>query len=100
MKIAQVAPLWERVPLPVNGGIELVVGLLIDELVTRTNEVTRFVSGDAIISARLRSTHHQALPLEATIEEPSIDEMLQAAGRIDPVDVEYFDRQIEPRIDG
>jgi hypothetical protein len=33
MRIAQVAPLWERVPPPAYGGIELVVGLLCDELV-------------------------------------------------------------------
>ncbi|HYW17786.1 MAG TPA: hypothetical protein VE956_00490 [Nodularia sp. (in: cyanobacteria)] len=33
MKIAEVAPLWERVPPPSYGGIELVVSHLTDELV-------------------------------------------------------------------
>ena len=31
MRIAQVAPLWERVPPPAYGGTELVVGFLTDE---------------------------------------------------------------------
>ena len=35
MRIAQIAPLWERVPPPAYGGTELVVGLLTDELVKR-----------------------------------------------------------------
>jgi glycosyltransferase involved in cell wall biosynthesis len=42
MKIAQIAPLWERVPPPAYGGIELVVGLLTDELVARGHEVKMF----------------------------------------------------------
>jgi glycosyltransferase involved in cell wall biosynthesis len=48
MRIAQIAPLWERVPPPAYGGIELVVGLLSDELVRRGHEVTLFASGDSI----------------------------------------------------
>ena len=62
MKIAQIAPLWERVPPPAYGGIELVVGLLTDELVARGHEVTLFASGDSITSAKLESIHPQALP--------------------------------------
>lgn len=79
MKIAQIAPLWERVPPPAYGGIELVVGLLTDELVARGHDVTLFASGDSITSAKLVSVHHQALRLDATIGEPSIYEMLQLA---------------------
>ncbi|WP_310426318.1 glycosyltransferase family 4 protein [Chamaesiphon sp. VAR_48_metabat_135_sub] len=79
MKIAQIAPLWERVPPPAYGGIELVVGLLTDELVARGHDVTLFASGDSITSAKLESIHPQALRLDATITEPSIYEMLQLA---------------------
>jgi len=39
MKIAQIAPLWERVPFR-YGGIEPIVSLLTDELVRRGHEVT------------------------------------------------------------
>jgi glycosyltransferase involved in cell wall biosynthesis len=77
MRIAQVAPLWERVPPPTYGGIELVVGLLCDELVRRGHEVTLFASGDSISLAKLESVHPQALRLDATVKEYGIYEMLQ-----------------------
>ena len=77
MRIAQVAPLWERVPPPAYGGIELVVGLLSDELVKRGHEVTLFASGDSISLAKLESIHPQALRLDPTIKEFGIYEMLQ-----------------------
>jgi glycosyltransferase involved in cell wall biosynthesis len=77
MRIAQVAPLWERVPPPAYGGIELVVGLLTDELVKRGHEVTLFASGDSISLAKLESVHPQALRLDPTVKECGIYEMLQ-----------------------
>jgi glycosyltransferase involved in cell wall biosynthesis len=79
MRIAQIAPLWERVPPPAYGGIELIVGLLTDELVARGHEVTLFASGDSITSAKLESIHPQALRLDPTIKECGIYEMLQLA---------------------
>jgi glycosyltransferase involved in cell wall biosynthesis len=79
MKIAQIAPLWERVPPPAYGGIELVVGLLTDELVARGHEVTLFASGDSLTSAKLESIHPQALRLDPNIKECGIYDMLQMA---------------------
>ncbi|HEY9669055.1 MAG TPA: glycosyltransferase family 4 protein [Coleofasciculaceae cyanobacterium] len=76
MRIAQIAPLWERVPPPAYGGIELVVGLLTDELVRRGHEVTLFASGDSITLAKLESVHPKALRLDPTIKEFGIYEML------------------------
>lgn len=77
MRIAQVAPLWERVPPPAYGGIELVVSLLTDELVRRGHEVTLFASGDSISLAKLESVHPQALRLDPSVKECNIYEMLQ-----------------------
>lgn len=77
MRIAQVAPLWERVPPPGYGGIELVVGLLTDELVRRGHEVTLFASGDSITLAKLESVHPCAIRLDPTIKEYSVYEFLQ-----------------------
>lgn len=77
MRIAQVAPLWERVPPPAYGGIELVVGLLTDELVRRGHEVTLFASGDSITLAELFSVHPNALRLDSHIKEFGVYEMLQ-----------------------
>ncbi|HBB32756.1 MAG TPA: glycosyl transferase [Cyanobacteria bacterium UBA8803] len=77
MRIAQVAPLWERVPPPAYGGTELVVGLLTDELVRRGHEVTLFASGDSITLAELESVHPRALRLDTTVKEGGIYELLQ-----------------------
>lgn len=76
MKIAQIAPLWERVPPFRYGGIELIVSLLTDELVRRGHEVTLFASGDSITTAKLVSVHDQALRLDPTIKEPGLYEQM------------------------
>lgn len=77
MRIAQVSPLWERVPPPGYGGIELVVGHLTDELVRRGHEVTLFASGDSQTLARLEAVAPQALRLDPTVKEPAVYDMLQ-----------------------
>ncbi|MBK1987535.1 glycosyltransferase family 4 protein [Sphaerospermopsis aphanizomenoides BCCUSP55] len=79
MRIAQIAPLWERVPPPAYGGIELVVGLLTDELVKRGHEVTLFASGDSLTLANLISVHPRALRLDSTVKDYSIYELLNLA---------------------
>jgi glycosyltransferase involved in cell wall biosynthesis len=61
MRIAQVAPLWERVPPPAYGGTELVVNLLTDELVRRGHEVVLFATGDSKTLAQLEPACEQAL---------------------------------------
>ena len=53
MRIAQVAPLFERVPPHTYGGTERVVSYLTEELVVRGHAVTLFASGDSITRARL-----------------------------------------------
>jgi glycosyltransferase involved in cell wall biosynthesis len=79
MRIAQIAPLWERVPPPAYGGIELVVGLLTDELVRRGHEVTLFASGDSLSLGKLISVHPRALRLDSHVKEYGIYELLQLA---------------------
>ena len=64
MRIAQVAPLWERVPPPAYGGTELVVGLLSDELVKRGHEVVLFASGDSGTLAELEPGCDRALRVQ------------------------------------
>jgi glycosyltransferase involved in cell wall biosynthesis len=76
MRIAQIAPLWERVPPFRYGGIELVVSLLCDELVRRGHEVTLFASGDSITTANLQSVHEKALRLDKNIKEPGVYEQM------------------------
>lgn len=77
MKIAQVAPLWERVPPHTYGGIELVVSRLSDELVRRGHEVTLFASGDSQTLACLEAVYPRAIRLEREIKDYTVYEMLE-----------------------
>jgi glycosyltransferase involved in cell wall biosynthesis len=61
MRIAQVAPPFERVPPRNYGGTERVVHTLTEELVRRGHEVTLFASGDSETTARLAPVVDQAL---------------------------------------
>ena len=53
LRIAQIAPLWTKVPPVTYGGIELIVHLLTGELIRRGHEVTLFASGDSHTAAKL-----------------------------------------------
>jgi glycosyltransferase involved in cell wall biosynthesis len=78
MKIAQIAPLCERVPPPAYGGTEIVVSLLTDELVRRGHEVTLFASGDSQTLAHLEPSCPQALRLlEVSPAEIAVYQSLQ-----------------------
>jgi len=61
MRIAQIAPLYERVRL--YGGTERVVSFLTEELVRQGHDVTLFASGDTQTSAKLVGCCEMALRL-------------------------------------
>lgn len=61
MRIAQIAPLVERIPPKKYGGTERIVYELTEELVSRGHDVTLFASGDSLTSARLRSVYPRSL---------------------------------------
>jgi glycosyltransferase involved in cell wall biosynthesis len=69
MRIAQVAPLNERVPPPLYGGTERVVSYLTEELVRLGHDVTLFASGDSETSARLVAACPRALWRDADVRE-------------------------------
>src|SRR5438477_7690950 len=69
MRIAQLAPLVERVPPVGYGGTELVVSYLTEELVRQGHEVTLFASGDSLTSARLVACTKTALRLDASVRD-------------------------------
>lgn len=64
MKIAQVAPLYERVPPKLYGGTERVVSYLTEELVDKGHDVTLFASGDSVTQARLAPACREALRMD------------------------------------
>jgi glycosyltransferase involved in cell wall biosynthesis len=61
LRIAQLAPTYERVPPSTYGGTELVVSLLTEELVRRGHQVTLFATGDSETGATLRSVTDQPM---------------------------------------
>jgi glycosyltransferase involved in cell wall biosynthesis len=70
MRIAQVSPLYERVPPLTYGGTERVVSYLTEELVRLGHDVTLFASGDSITRARLRPGCENALRLDERCADP------------------------------
>jgi glycosyltransferase involved in cell wall biosynthesis len=70
LRIAQIAPLAERVPPVKYGGTERVVAILADELVRRGHDVTLFASGDSDTLADLVPLVPTGLRLRDGIEMP------------------------------
>jgi glycosyltransferase involved in cell wall biosynthesis len=61
LRIAQVAPPFERVPPKAYGGTERIVHGLVTELDRRGHEVTTFASGDSVVPGRHIETVPEAL---------------------------------------
>src|SRR6185369_17132255 len=61
MRIAQIAPLIERVPPKKYGGTERVVYELTEGLVKKGHDVTLFASGDSLTSAKLAFVYPRSL---------------------------------------
>jgi glycosyltransferase involved in cell wall biosynthesis len=70
MKVAQIAPLIERVPPRLYGGTERIVSYLTEELVRQGHDVTLFASGDSRTSARLIPCCDTALRLNTDVADP------------------------------
>jgi glycosyltransferase involved in cell wall biosynthesis len=74
LRIAQLAPLYERIPPKLYGGTERVVSYITEELTRRGHDVTLFASGDSESKARLVPGCAQALRL---IGRPELGVFLQ-----------------------
>ncbi|HEX6011595.1 MAG TPA: glycosyltransferase family 4 protein [Geminicoccaceae bacterium] len=93
MRIAQIAPLIERVPPRLYGGTERVVAYLTDALVQLGHEVTLFASGDSRTLARLVLCSREALRLDPAVQDPLPHGVLQLEAvrqRADQFDVLHF----------
>jgi glycosyltransferase involved in cell wall biosynthesis len=78
VRIAQISPLYERVPPPRYGGTERVVSYLTEELVALGHEVTLFASADAETRAALVACAPRALRLGARSLDPTAMHLLEA----------------------
>ncbi|HKQ67657.1 MAG TPA: glycosyltransferase family 4 protein [Methylomirabilota bacterium] len=79
LRIAQVAPLYERVPPTLYGGTERVVAALTDELVRRGHQVTLFASGDSQTIGDLKSPVDRSLRLDPEAGDPVAAHVLELA---------------------
>jgi glycosyltransferase involved in cell wall biosynthesis len=70
MKIAQIAPLIERVPPNFYGGTERIVSYLTEELVDLGHDVTVFAAGESITKARLVPVCPRPLRLARSVRDP------------------------------
>src|SRR5579871_3758484 len=75
MRIAQVSPLHEAIPLKLYGGTERVVHWLTEELVALGHDVTLFASGDSSTSAKLEAIWPRALRLDGSVRDPMAPHM-------------------------
>ncbi len=79
LRIAQVAPLYERVPPALYGGTERIVGYITEELVNRGHHVTLFASGDSETGAKLVAPAPRALRLDAGAQDDLALHLLELA---------------------
>lgn len=93
MKIAQVAPLFERVPPVRYGGTERVVSFLTEELVRLGHEVTLFAAGDAETSATLVAGAPRSLRTDPTCRDAlahHVRQLEQVSGLGATFDIVHF----------
>lgn len=76
LRIAQIAPLIERVPPKKYGGTERVVYHLTEGLVEKGHAVTLFASGDSVTSARLAAPVGESLRLGRKSHSPVLMSMM------------------------
>ncbi len=77
LKIAQIAPLWHRIPPKEYGGTERVVSALTEELVSRGHDVTLFATADSLTSAKLISTTPRGMR-EMGVNAAAADDIMTA----------------------
>src|SRR3974390_1157374 len=93
MRIAQIAPLYERVPPRLYGGTERVVSFLTEELVHQGHDVTLFASGDSQTSAKLVHCCDMALRFNPAVRDALPYQMImldEVRRRIDQFDILHF----------
>jgi glycosyltransferase involved in cell wall biosynthesis len=93
LRIAQVAPLFERVPPTLYGGTERIVSFLTEELVRQGHDVTLFASGDSETTATLVAPVARSLRLDGAVLDtlaPHFRLLEQVFDRLDDFDIVHF----------
>ncbi len=90
MRIAQIAPLYERVPPHLYGGTERIVSYVTEALVRRGHDVTLFASADSKTRARLIPGCPRALRLDSAVVDPlayHLAQLRQVMDRVESFDI-------------
>jgi glycosyltransferase involved in cell wall biosynthesis len=87
MRIAVLSPPWFQVPPPGYGGIEWVVALLADGLVSAGHDVTLFASGDSYTRGKLASVFEAAPSEQIGATLPELRHALACYERAEEFDV-------------
>jgi len=93
MRIAQIAPLIERVPPEAYGGTERVVAYLTDALVDLGHHVTLFASGDSQTKGTLVPVRPRAIRSDPSCRDPLVDHLImidRVSGMAPLFDVIHF----------
>jgi glycosyltransferase involved in cell wall biosynthesis len=93
MKIAQVAPVHERVPPKKYGGTERVISYLTEELVAQGHDVSLFATGDSITNAKLIAAVTESRRFDIAKQEWLMYQSMifdQVAAMADEFDVIHF----------
>jgi glycosyltransferase involved in cell wall biosynthesis len=107
MRIAQIAPLYERVPPLYYGGTERIVSYLTEELINQGHELTLFASGDSITNAHLIAPCRRSLRLDSACKDRlayhllELEQVFQNAASFDILHfhVDYWHYPLSRRID-
>src|SRR5215470_9067073 len=107
MRIAQVAPLYERVPPLYYGGTERIVSYLTEELINQGHDVTLFASGDSNTKGRLISPCKRSLRLDPSCVDRltyhflELEQVFQDAASFDVIHfhIDYLHFPFSRRID-
>lgn len=84
MRIAMIAPPFERVPPPKYGGTERVISMLTEGMVERGHEVVLFATGDSVTRAELRYIFETPVrDFDTLIDKRQVDFAYQHIGEFD-----------------
>ena len=107
MRIAQVAPLYERVPPLYYGGTERIVSYLTEELIEQGHDLTLFASGDSLTKGRLIAPCDRSLRLDLACQDRvayhflQLEQVFQNAASFDIIHfhIDYLHYPFSKRID-
>jgi glycosyltransferase involved in cell wall biosynthesis len=99
LRIAQIAPLANRLPPPKSGSVETITWLLTEGLVARGHDVTLFAAGDSTTTAKLNSLAPHGYHTDLTMWPWEMYDLLNLAAAVERAsdfDIIHFQAEYYP----